>query len=294
VVDDDRTHYDILGLEPDAPKNEIKRAYQEHLEAAQGAGDAETTLRIRRAWQVLSDPVQRSRYDDSVGLTPGRRRAGPDSNGSSAPGSPTSGSEEVEILDDAEEAPDQASPGQEMEVARDWLGRPRPDRPPRPKREMPPPPPMAEGLELPALSRRVAGDAIDVITLFAFGYALYALSSVASGGASVAIFAGGFVVIVFLYLGLPVARTGQTLGKRLTYTMVVDRLSGELLTPRAVMIRYSVPTVLAVTGQFAPIAVMVGFTYAFGRDQVSLLDRMAKSIVVVARYQPTRPGSAGS
>ena len=56
MVDDDRTHYDFLGLEPDAGKGEIKQAYQEHLEAAQAAGDTDTVLRIRRAWQVLSDP----------------------------------------------------------------------------------------------------------------------------------------------------------------------------------------------------------------------------------------------
>jgi hypothetical protein len=36
---------------------------------------------------------------------------------------------------------------------------------------------------------------------------------------------------------------------------------------------------------------MLGFTYAFGRDQVSLLDRLAKSVVVVARYQPVAHGS---
>ena len=69
MVDDDRTHYDILGIEPGASKSEIKQAYQEGLQAADGAGDTETRLRIRRAWQVLSDPVQRSRYDDSVGVT---------------------------------------------------------------------------------------------------------------------------------------------------------------------------------------------------------------------------------
>jgi hypothetical protein len=39
---------------------------------------------------------------------------------------------------------------------------------------------------------------------------------------------------------------------------------------------------------------MLGFTYAFGRDQISLLDRMAKSVVVVARYTPDRAGVEGS
>ena len=36
MVDDDRTHYDILGIEPGASKSEIKQAYQEGLQAADG------------------------------------------------------------------------------------------------------------------------------------------------------------------------------------------------------------------------------------------------------------------
>jgi uncharacterized RDD family membrane protein YckC len=293
VVDDDRTHYDILGIEPDAPKNEIKRAYQEHLEAAQGAGDNETSLRIRRAWQVLSDPIQRSRYDDSVGLTRGRRRATPDSNGSSGA---VVDADEVEIVDDDDELvvdDDAEAPGQEVEVARDWRGRPRPDRPARPRREAPPPPPMAEGLELPTMGRRLAGDLIDVITLIAIGFALLQLGSAVGGGGGFAIFAAGSALAVFLYMVVPVARSGQTLGKRMTYTMVVDRLTGTLLTRRQLLTRYSIPTLLGISGNLAPIGVMLGFTYAFGRDQVSLLDRMAKSVVVVARYQPVPRGFEG-
>jgi uncharacterized RDD family membrane protein YckC len=149
---------------------------------------------------------------------------------------------------------------------------------------------MAEGLEQPSMGRRLAGDLIDVVTLIAIGYAVYALGSAFSGGAGVAVFVGGAALAVFLYMIVPVARTGQTLGKRLTYTMVVDRLSGSLLNSRQLGIRYVIPTLLALTIQFAPIAVMLGFTYAFGRDQISLLDRMAKTVVVVARYQPVRHG----
>jgi uncharacterized RDD family membrane protein YckC len=282
VVDDDRTHYDILGIEPD----------QEHLEAAQGAGDNETSLRIRRAWQVLSDPVQRGRYDDSVGLTRGRRPAA-GTNGSSPA---VDDAEDVEILDDdAATGSDDDATGQEVEVARDWRGRPRPDRPARPRRELPPAPPMAEGLELPTLGRRLAGDLIDVITLIAIGIALLQLGTAVGGGGGFAIFAGGSALAVFLYMIVPVARTGQTLGKRLTYTMAVDRLSGSLLTSRQLMIRYAIPTLLGITGtSLAPIGVLLGFTYAFGPHQVSLLDRMSKSIVVVARYQPVRHGYEAS
>jgi uncharacterized RDD family membrane protein YckC len=302
VVDDDRTHYDILGVEPGASKNEIKQAYQEGLQAADGAGDTETRLRIRRAWQVLSDPVQRSRYDDSVGVPRGRSRTGaaPATNGSAGTTDDAADVDDVEVLDGDEDEVDETrstgsgSNGKQVEVARDWMGRPRPDRPARPRREPPPPPPMAEGLELPTMGRRLAGDVIDVITLIAVGIGIYQLATIVEGGAGYAIFAGGALLLVLLYVGLPVARTGQTLGKRMTYTMVVDRATGRLLTPRSIMIRYSIPTLLALTlGTLAPVGVMLGFTYAFGRDQISLLDRLAKSVVVVARYTPDRAGADG-
>jgi uncharacterized RDD family membrane protein YckC len=154
---------------------------------------------------------------------------------------------------------------------------------------------MAEGLELPTMGRRLAGDLIDVITLIAIGVGFLQLATVASGGAQFGIFVGGCLVAIFLYVVLPVSRTGQTLGKRMTYTMVVDRATGRLLTPRQILIRYSIPTLLGITGSsLAPVGVMLGFTYAFGRDQISLLDRMAKSVVVVARYTPDRAGVEGS
>jgi uncharacterized RDD family membrane protein YckC len=236
--------------------------------------------------------VQRGRYDDSVGLTRGRRPAA-GTNGSSPA---VDDAEDVEILDDdAATGSDDDATGQEVEVARDWRGRPRPDRPARPRRELPPAPPMAEGLELPTLGRRLAGDLIDVITLIAIGIALLQLGTAVGGGGGFAIFAGGSALAVFLYMIVPVARTGQTLGKRLTYTMAVDRLSGSLLTSRQLMIRYAIPTLLGITGtSLAPIGVLLGFTYAFGPHQVSLLDRMSKSIVVVARYQPVRHGYEAS
>ena len=235
---------------------------------------------------MLSDPVQRSRYDDSVGVTRGGRRVAPATNGSSPPGDAV----EVVEADDVELVDDDTTPATQPADDLDWRGRPR-----RPRREAPPPPPMAEGLELPTMGRRLAGDAIDVITLIAVGLGIYQLATLVSGGAGFAIFAAGALLLVFLYVALPVYRNGQTLGKRMTYTMVVDRLSGQLLTPRQIMLRYSIPTLLGLTlGSLAPIGVMLGFTYAFGRDQVSLLDRMAKSVVVVARYQPTRGGSADS
>ena len=81
---------------------------------------------------------------------------------------------------------------------------------------------------------------------------------------------------------VPTFRTGQTLGKRLTYLMCVDRATGDLCSPRQVLIRYvgahgRDPLVLLPMGPSPFVALFFGFSYAMGRDQVSLADRMAKT-----------------
>lgn len=82
MVDDDLTHYDVLGVEPSADKEQIRAAYQEQLEDIRQeqareqaskkpnenvlAGARDREARLRSAWQVLSDPYQRGRYDATV------------------------------------------------------------------------------------------------------------------------------------------------------------------------------------------------------------------------------------
>lgn len=79
---DGTTHYDVLGVEPSATKDEIREAYQERLSAAQeqqaraqnakrpseaAIADARAAeAEVRSAWQVLSDPYQRGRYDATI------------------------------------------------------------------------------------------------------------------------------------------------------------------------------------------------------------------------------------
>ncbi|MGQ0803930.1 MAG: RDD family protein [Actinomycetota bacterium] len=70
---DDRTHYDVIGVDPDASKEDIRAAYRDRLEElAEDVGTSDDaraeTARLNGAWQVLSDPFQRERYDDSVGI----------------------------------------------------------------------------------------------------------------------------------------------------------------------------------------------------------------------------------
>jgi curved DNA-binding protein CbpA len=85
VSDDDLNHYEVLGVEPGASKDDIRNAYRAELATAQAqVTNAETAKRpdaaviasareeeasVRSAWQILSDPVQRARYDDQLGVT---------------------------------------------------------------------------------------------------------------------------------------------------------------------------------------------------------------------------------
>lgn len=54
-------YYDLLGVDADADKETIRDAYRDQLD---GASQAERA-KLNKAWNVLSDPVQRERYDDA-------------------------------------------------------------------------------------------------------------------------------------------------------------------------------------------------------------------------------------
>ena len=65
------THYEVLGVEPDAGFEEIQRAYRllalrHHPDVAPDA-DPSTMAAINGAWSVLSDPVRRHNYDFELG-----------------------------------------------------------------------------------------------------------------------------------------------------------------------------------------------------------------------------------
>lgn len=71
-------HYEELGVEPTASKDEIREAHRARLaelEAARSAknvteaqlqANREEAARVRTAWNVLSDPMQRQRYDQQL------------------------------------------------------------------------------------------------------------------------------------------------------------------------------------------------------------------------------------
>ena len=256
----ERTHYEVIDADPRAAKADLKAAYASALETAQSAGDADEVAAVRRAWQVLSDPVQRQRYDEENELT-----------GRGAPARPAE-VVEAEVVDDDELA---AMSPKEMRQ--------------RLFHHVP------EFLEQPTLGRRITASLIDVITTVAVFAATGGVAYAALGGGAaftIALIVLFEIWVVGMYV-VPTLRTGQTLGKRFTYIMCVDRETGNLPTLAQLVRRYILPMV-AVPALFqmgAFLALFYGLSYAMAKDQLSLADRLAKTVVVVARYKPTRDGT---
>ncbi len=53
-------YYELLGVDGDADKDTIRGAYRDRLDGA----DQSQRAKLNKAWNILSDPVQRGRYDD--------------------------------------------------------------------------------------------------------------------------------------------------------------------------------------------------------------------------------------
>lgn len=268
---DSRTWYEVLGVTPSAAKGEVKAAYQSSMATAEQSDNTDEVAQVRRAWQVLSDPIQRQRYDEEIGLN-GRRASG------TAPVTDENEYDgDIELVDDDDDplAPPKA-------------------RHPKPSMMLE----AAEFLELPTLGRRLTASVVDAITLVAVYVGSISITFQATGAdyglPAVLIFVGWLEFWFVVLLVIPTFRTGQTLGKRFTYLMCVDRATGNLGSVRQVLIRYVgamfVIPLLVPMGAF--LALFYGLSYAMGRDQVSLADRIAKTAVVIARYRPTRPGRA--
>jgi len=282
MIVSDRTHYEVIDADPRAAKADLKAAYASALENAQAGGDTDEVAAVRRAWQVLSDPVQRQRYDEAIGVLGGRGAARADAD-------PDAEVVEGEIVDadvDAADAADDVESDTEVvDVAslspkemRQQLFHHVPDF-----------------LEQPTLGRRLTASLIDVVTTVAvFAASMAVVLALVAGDQARLI---GLIVlfevwVVALYV-VPTLRTGQTLGKRFTFVMTVDRETGNLPSVSQVVRRYIVPMV-AVPALFqmgAFLSLFYGLSYAMGRDQLSLADRLAKTVVVVARYKPTRDGT---
>ncbi len=63
-------HYELLGIDRDANKDEIRGAFQDRKsELSDGVDDREQLGRLNEAWQTLADPYQRGRYDAALDAT---------------------------------------------------------------------------------------------------------------------------------------------------------------------------------------------------------------------------------
>src|SRR6266446_7872408 len=59
-------YYELLGVDEDAPVDDIRSAYRDKKAAVDtSAGDEAKSdvAKLNKAWNVLSDPYQRGRYD---------------------------------------------------------------------------------------------------------------------------------------------------------------------------------------------------------------------------------------
>ena len=64
------THYELLGVPPDAPESVIKKAFREkvkiyHPDRTPGV-DGTRFQAIMEAWDILSDPFKRKNYDKEL------------------------------------------------------------------------------------------------------------------------------------------------------------------------------------------------------------------------------------
>ncbi|MGQ0825376.1 MAG: RDD family protein [Actinomycetota bacterium] len=57
-------YYSLLGVDADAATDDIRTAYRDRKAALEGKGDKPAVARVNKAWNVLSDPYQRGRYDE--------------------------------------------------------------------------------------------------------------------------------------------------------------------------------------------------------------------------------------
>jgi uncharacterized RDD family membrane protein YckC len=270
------SHYELLGVEPDASKDEIRSAYRERLEELKGKvekgrsdqvrdGARAETARLNSAWQVLSDPFQRQRYDSELG-----------------------GGAETDTAEQ-EEPEEETAPAQPRRRGlfepreRDGKGRPQ-------RRE----PAGVPGAEAAPLGRRLAALAIDVLTMGAvFVGVTSLLASMSSDSvALIILLVTGLFIVFNAYFVFPTVRSGQTLGKRMTHIMTVDADTGELPTWRRASLRYVVPIVLVIglPGSLGLMAALLfGISWVLIDTRIGLMDRLGHTRVVLARYRPERP-----
>lgn len=85
-----RSHYDVLGVSPDAKADAIRRAYLRQARRwhpDRPTGDAERMRAVNEAWEVLSDIRSRAAYDRTLARSAPRPPGSPSSAGAPRPAS---------------------------------------------------------------------------------------------------------------------------------------------------------------------------------------------------------------
>lgn len=255
------THYELLGVEPGASRDEIRAAYRARIEEIDDAladpkrrdpqALREEKARLNSAWTMLADPYQRGRYDEQLRVPP------PDEGEATEEGA--------------------ASPARQGFLDRMRRGAESFDRAES----------AVAGAEPAPVMKRLGGAMIDVVVMAAIYTAVVAAVSTRVDLADNAgAFAGLVVAGLVIFSGAtiwPVARSGQTLGHRLMGLRVVTEtgapVSGGIATRR-----YIIPVALAALGAQLPVmlALLAGLSFLFSQHRVSILDRIAHTRVVVA------------
>ncbi len=260
--------YELLGVQPTADKDEIRRAYQEKR-ALDGGTDA---ARLNEAWSVLSDPYQRGRYDQRL------------AQGDDAP----------EVLS-----------GDDIEVIHEEAPRPKgffANLQANKRNAVPPPQIVLPTGAVPAPnSRRLFGVLIDGFGFFAILFALQVLAWNAIGspddvadieGSSMAVYfaimGGGFAAVYLLVEVLSTPARGQTLGRRIAKVKIVDRATGALPTWAQAFKRALLPLLVLIVlfpllqnMAFLIVLALVMWSYADAGKQ-GFHDKWAKTIAVDA------------
>ena len=95
------SHYDVLGITPDAPPELVRSAYRDRARQLHPdrwpADDADAMSAVNEAYRVLSDPRRRLDYDRSIG----RRRA----TGSAAGRATTAPEPDLDVVDRVSSTP---------------------------------------------------------------------------------------------------------------------------------------------------------------------------------------------
>jgi uncharacterized RDD family membrane protein YckC len=298
-------YYGLMGVDPDADVDTIRTAYRTRKDELSG----DDAKKLNKAWNVLSDPYQRSRYDE-------QRDTEVDG-------------DDIEVVDDDEPSTNGSRPARAQRQPR------QPRQPLKPTLELP------KGMEFAPRKKRLIAMVIDLVVLFVlfFGITQVAAPAFAKHQQPATVNAinhyqdqidaqnkiksnsdstkaekdaattqvkdltkkrddeiaklngilfgslGLAFLLGFLYLALPSMKSGQTLGKRLQKIRLA-RDDGSPIRSGDVIRRYGI-IVLATFAIYIPIRELAGAIvllvitrWMSNANQQGMHDRFAHTIVI--------------